>query len=185
MSLLTFVGKGWGKLVLKSWDSRVRAKSVPSCSSSQNLQSSESVFSGECLDGAGNDVGLLQPIKDVVVGVAEDCLCKFKDAFKGEEVGEYLRDPWEQLLLLQLVVHDGHFLSLIILELPAVQRVPGEDDDGLGSLGEGKEGDLCANHEHSRVGDFLVACNSVCAICADAVVLHEHHSPPDPVVAED
>lgn len=60
---------------------------------------------------------------------------------KGKEIGEYLSYPWEDLFLLELILEDGHFLALAVLELLSSEGVSCEDGDSFGSLHESQVGD--------------------------------------------
>lgn len=95
----------------------------------QALQAEEGVPCIVCLRGTQYDMHLTHLGEVVIVLDSADTLtCHLQDSLTAEHVSIHLSEERDDLMLLQLVVHDGDLLPRLVLELCPLQGVP--DNDG-------------------------------------------------------
>lgn len=119
-------------------------------------------------------MSFIQTSEDMVFGIVQHSIRDLIDCLSGEEIGIGLCQPREYFFLLDLVIQNGHFPTLIVLKLSSGKRVA--DDDG-GSFGEVKEHssrDEPSGLEHRRISDLLVSNHLILAFLRHFMVSHQH-----------
>jgi len=129
---ITFEGVSGHDLELQVGQARVSTVGMSSACPPQNLKSIQPVPGCYGFDGAGGHVGLVEVGEEVVAGLVEDLGGEAVELLGGEEVGVGLGDSRKHLFLLELVVQDRHLKPVVVLELPAEERVPEDDRSGFG-----------------------------------------------------
>lgn len=96
---------------------------MPSCRSAKNLQPLQHIIAYNSLSRTRNNVGLFQSIEPSQLRFRKHEVSKLSVHLETEQSGIGFSNSREDLFLLGLVVQNGDFLPLLILELAADERI--------------------------------------------------------------
>ena len=159
---------------------------MPTCCSSHNFHSPQSLVCKNSLGAAGNGMGFIQSIKNsLLFGIIEDFISALCDFLRAKEDSKGFSNSWKNLLLLDLIVKDWNFLSVWIFELSSYQRVSGNDSTGLRESVEHNRRDQWSCDQHCGIWDFFISSSWILSVFLDFGVSHQHIHSGNLVIGKD
>lgn len=168
--------------MLSANHSAVEVEAVSSGSPPGDFCVVEGFLSEVGLGGAGQDMGLVEPVESSLLGLSKDEGGQLGYGLGGRQVCVNLPNSRYHLGLLGLVVEDGDLLALFVAELFSEERVAGYNGDYLGVLFGNDRVDGRTSNQHRRVGNLLVPLQSVLSFLRHRLEFHQHISSRNPQV---